>query len=659
VSGSSPADEAIRQKALEASEGFARGLLAAVPAGVVHVQADGSIVNANAEALRLLGLRYEELTKRYVTDFETTTVWEDGSPCPASDYPVTRALMTGEAQPAVTIGVRRPAGDVAWCVFRAVPVRDAAGATTGAVVTFHDITDRKRIEDALRKSEAELKAIVTSAPSIIFTADREGRLTFVNRTERGLAVEVDPASVIGQSVFEWTNEADHPMLRDRMRRVLELRETVEYEVEGLAGVDPNSYSTRIGPILRGDEVVGIAGVVTTLTERKKVEAERARLLAELHDAQRLEALGRLAGGVAHDFNNLLTVIQSAVDLMRARPDPSQQDKRLAEIAAAAERASSLTRQLLAFGRQQNLAPRVLSLAAVVDGILPLLRRLLGEHVSLEVVHVPGLGSVRADAVQLERVLVNLLTNAEAAMPAGGTIDVRTESVALAEGEMHAVPAGRYAALRVRDTGEGMDADVVAHAFEPFFTTKPAGKGSGLGLATVYGIVKQSGGHVVVQSDPGRGTCFTVLLPEVDELPEPLPAPPPPSRRRGDETVLIVEDEQRVRDVAKRILVGEGYTVIVAESAEQALSLGDELLGAIDLLLTDVVMPGMNGLALAERIRQRSPRVRVLLMSGYVHETVSDLPEAFEFLAKPFGLEALCAAVRRLLDARRQAGDVTP
>jgi PAS domain S-box-containing protein len=647
VSESGP--DQLRQRelewALEENERLTRGILAAVPVGVVHVDRSGQIRSANSQALRTLGLSYDELTNRYIHDFQAETIRDDGSVCPVDEYPVSRALATGEPHGPTTIGVRRADGVIAWCVFQALPVKDSSGGTTGAIVTFHDITDRKRMEDRLRRSESDLKAIVSSAPGVIFTTDCEGRFTFMNRTRSDLRDPVSVDAVIGQSMFTWVNKPEQAMLRERMRRVIEDRETVDYEVAGLTGVDPNHYATRIGPIVRDGVVVGVAGVATTITERKRAEEEKARLLAQLNEAQRLEALGRLAGGVAHDFNNLLTVIRGNVDLLLRRLEGTSLAGRLEEVAGAAARAAGLTRQLLAFGGRQALEPRVLDLRAILDGLEPMLRRLLSEHIEVRTEHPPVLRAVRADPVEIERVIVNLAMNAHDAMPRGGHLSISLTDL---EGDGQSVPLGAWVVLEVRDDGMGMDAETVARAFEPFFTTKNGG-GSGLGLATVHGIVKQSGGQILVDSVLGRGTRFRVLLPAVEQAPTRAPMRGGRSARGHGETVLLVEDEAGVRDAAARILESEGYRVIAAESPDVALALDDDLLASVRLLLSDVVMPRQSGPDLARRLLARAPHLRVVLMSGHVQDRLGELPPGFGFLAKPFDLETLCGKIRAALD----------
>jgi two-component system, cell cycle sensor histidine kinase and response regulator CckA len=629
--------------ALAASERLTRGILAAVPAGVVHVTRDGAVRNANAEALRLLGLSYDALTERYTSDFDAVTIWEDGTRCSVEDYPVTRALVTGEPQPPTTIGVKRPDGGLSWCIFRAVPVKDDDDCITGAVVTFLDITDRKATEDALRRSEAEIKAIVDSAPGIILTSDLDSRITFVSRVipELNLAAE----DLNGSRIHDWVNPRDHAMVEEHLERA-RLGETVGFELEGLEGIDPNWYSLRVAPIVREGEVVGFAIVATIVTEQKRAEAERAQLIEQLHQAQRLEALGRLAGGIAHDFNNLLTVIQGNTDLLvRSTREPGILEG-LEEIASATNRASSLTRQLLAFGRRQALEPREIDLGEVAANLAWMLRRLLGEHVELAFERAPNLGLVRADPVAMERVIVNLAANGSEAMPRGGLLTIATENVEIAPGSAMGIPAGSYVRLAVSDTGGGIDTATQRRLFEPFFTTK--GSGTGLGLPTVHGIVTQSGGHIALESTSGEGSRFLVLLPRVATLAEERGAEVarPATARSG--RILLVEDDPAVRRVARSILESAGYEVVVADDAQSAMDVSDETLAAIDLLLTDVVMPHHSGPAIVEALRARAPRLKVLMISGHVKRTMGPLPVDVPFLHKPFTAAALVDRVARLI-----------
>jgi CheY-like chemotaxis protein len=371
----------------------------------------------------------------------------------------------------------------------------------------------------------------------------------------------------------------------------------------------------------------------------------------------MEAVGQLAGGVAHDFNNLLTVIGGRCYLMLGQLAPEDALRREVELVrGAAERAARLTHQLLAFSRKQVLEPRVLDLNETLAGIEPLLRRLIGEHIEISVRPDPGLGRVKADPGQLEQVILNLAVNARDAMPQGGDLVLETANVAVDEGTARRTPdlaPGSYVVLSVTDNGQGMDAATRAQIFEPFFTTKEVGKGTGLGLATVYGIVKQSGGFIEVDSAPGQGASFRVFLPRVDEEATATESTKTPgSRLRGSETVLLVEDDESLRTLAREILTVQGYVVLEAPSPREALRIQHAHEGRIDLLLTDVVMPEMNGPQLAEHLKVARPEMAVLFMSGYTGAALTQLGGtelAGHLLQKPFTPDGLSRRVREALD----------
>jgi two-component system cell cycle sensor histidine kinase/response regulator CckA len=370
-------------------------------------------------------------------------------------------------------------------------------------------------------------------------------------------------------------------------------------------------------------------------------------------------VGRLAGGVAHDFNNLLGVIMGYADLMAKRiggEDPLRRN--VQEIQKAAERASALTKQLLAFSRRQVLQPRVLDIHQTIREVESMLQRLIGEDIALVTVLRDEVGRVKADPGQFQQVLMNLAVNARDAMPDGGTLTVETANVDLSEDyeRKHiGVVAGPYVQLAVSDTGVGMTPDVQAHIFEPFFTTKGPEKGTGLGLATVYGIIKQSGGNIWVYSEPGRGTTFKVYLPRVDEGGATgVLMDPPPDLRRGHESVLLVEDDDKVREVVSLALRDAGYTVLEARGGAAALALAGSRTEPIHLVITDIVMPGMSGRELVERWRTRHPETRALFMSGYTDATAHQqggLPAGAAFIQKPFAPSALARKVRAVLDER--------
>ncbi len=401
-------------------------------------------------------------------------------------------------------------------------------------------------------------------------------------------------------------------------------------------------------------------------ERLRLQAERERLERQLHQSQRLESLGQLAGGVAHDFNNLLLVIRNYASFVseeltavaEGRPhaewDVIRSDTQ--QVIAAADRATRLTHQLLAFGRREVVHPEALSLNDVVTDIEQLLRRTLGEHIQLRTALATDLWRTMADPGQIEQVLVNLAVNARDAMDEGGTLVLETQNVSLADadiaGDRPALTPGRYVELRVSDNGKGMHRDVVDRAFEPFFTTKPKGEGAGLGLATVYGIIAQAGGDTAILSDPGVGTTITALLPATDDVPVANETPTLVARPRGEETILLVEDEEAVRDLTCRILSRNGYRVLVADSGPAALQMvEDPACHPIHLLLTDVVMPRMLGKEVADHAVKLLPDIRVVFMSGYALPTLGNqtLDEGVVLVQKPFTEAVLLNTIREVLN----------
>jgi nitrogen-specific signal transduction histidine kinase len=385
--------------------------------------------------------------------------------------------------------------------------------------------------------------------------------------------------------------------------------------------------------------------------------ERVRLEEQVRQAQKMEAVGRLAGGVAHDFNNLIAAIRAYIELM---PEggllSASQHQYLSQIGEAADRAVRLTDQLLAFSRKAVVAPEVLDLNGVVESMALMLRRLIGEDVALITLLGPGVIRVRLDPGQLDQVIMNLAVNARDAMPGGGRLTIETRQVLVGPGAAGAagVQPGEYVELAIADTGHGMTPEVKARVFEPFFTTKEPGKGTGLGLATVFGIVKQAGGHVSAESQPGAGTRFTVLLPaaEARAVAPSAPDASSPAAPEGPATVLLVEDNDLVRTSTRLLLMRQGYDVIEAASGADALSAAERELRPIHLLLTDVVMPDLGGRDLADEVRQRRPGVKVLYMSGYTDDAVlrHGVSRASDpFLQKPFTLTALARIVRQVLE----------
>jgi PAS domain S-box-containing protein len=507
--------------------------------------------------------------------------------------------------------------------------------------------ERKRAEEKIRESEARLRVLVEQLPAALWTVDKN--LCFTSAVGAGLAqLGLKPNLASGLSLFEYFDTADSTFLPIAAHRRAVAGEPMTFHSEWKGG----SYTCHVEPLRSRDgELQGAICMALDITDRKQLEEQ-------LRQAQKMEAVGRLAGGIAHDFNNLLMVIQGYADLLAERlPKGDPLHRNAEQIQTASQRATSLTRQLLAFSRKQMLAPKVLNVQAVVADMEKILRRLIGEDVQLETTSAPDLGLVKADRSQIEQVILNLAVNARDAMPEGGRLTIETGNAELDASFAHppaVLSPGKYVMLAVTDNGCGMDSETQAHIFEPFFTTKEKGKGTGLGLATVYGIVKQSGGYVWVYSEPGRGTSFKVYLPRIEEetaLPSLESVAESRANPRGSETVLLVEDEKGVRELAREYLQMIGYSVIEAENGHAALELASRHNGKIHLLMTDVVMPGISGRELSERVRTVRPDMRVLFMSGYtdqavVHHGILE-PDAV-LLQKPFTLNALALKLREIL-----------
>jgi PAS domain S-box-containing protein len=505
--------------------------------------------------------------------------------------------------------------------------------------------ERKRGEEALRAREAHYRTILENIGDGVLITDRQGRYLDVN--PRACEVTGYPREELLR-----LNTTDTYLPEERAGVLPRLAEIAR---SGSASYE-RSLLRKDGAVITVDVNARALPAGNLLATLRDV-TDRKRLEEQLRQAQKMEAVGRLAGGVAHDFNNVLTAIFGYADLLTEEfpaGSPARQD--LEEIRKAATRASALTRQLLAFSRQQVLAPVVLSVNDLVEDVDKMLRRLLGEDVELRVTLARDAGNARADPGQLQQVIMNLVVNARDAMPTGGKLLIETADAELTEqyAELHQqVIPGPYVMLAVSDTGVGMDAQTKARIFEPFFTTKEKGKGTGLGLSTVYGIVKQSGGYIWVYSESGHGTTFKVYLPRVDAPAEPQAPPREATTLTGTETILLAEDDEILRPLTKGLLAKLGYTVLDAESAEQALAVAGARQGLIHLLVADVVMPGGSGRELARRLAQSRPETRVLYVSGYTDDAIVHhgmLEPGLNFLQKPFTPAALARKVREVLDA---------
>ena len=506
-------------------------------------------------------------------------------------------------------------------------------------------------QEDLRRSELSFRSLVTNAPYGICRCDSTGKILDANPAFLDLLGFTSAGEIVGQQIYtlytdveQWFDLADY------------LRSSAPFK--GLTAEWKRKSGTTVVRVSGGSVPNGRRlGVVFELFAEDVTE--RRTLEQQLRQSQKMEAVGRLAGGIAHDFNNLLMVISGysefLLERLGAEPDlrgPAQ------EIASASERASSLTRQLLAFSRKQMLAPRIVNLNEIATENLKMLTRMIGEDIDLVMVPSPNLWPVRADAGQIEQVIMNLAINARDAMPSGGKLTIETSNLTLDEdyARIHApLRPGEYVMISISDTGMGMDSETQSHIFEPFFTTKGT-KGTGLGLSTVYGIVKQSGGYIWVYSEVGRGTTFKIYLPRVASL-EVAPAQPPESRQLqkvepGTETILLVEDEANLRYLARQYLEKQGYKVIEAADGAVAMQIAVAHEAVIHLLLTDVIMPGMNGRELAQRVSEIRPNVKVLYMSGYTENVIGHngtLDAGVSLLQKPFNLRDLKSKVREVLD----------
>ena len=506
----------------------------------------------------------------------------------------------------------------------------------------------------IRDARDFLQSITENSPDAIITTDGRGRLTYFSRGAEAM-FGYRAAKMIGSAVAD-LYPGGLEEARAVKRRLAQEGQLRNYE-SGFLTKDGGCVEVSASISLLRDATGRVAGTLGVL----KDIGERRRLEEQLRQSQKMEAVGRLAGGIAHDFNNLLTVIAGRAQLILSRLRPEEPIHRDATLVrTTADRAAVLTQQLLTFSRKQVLQPQVLNLNAVVTAMEPMLGRLIGEDIDLAVIPAESLGRVKADPGQIEQVIVNLVVNSRDAMPQGGRLTVETADVELdaAYASRHfSVPPGPYVMLAVSDTGEGMDEQTRSRVFEPFFTTKGPGKGTGLGLATVYGIVKQSGGDIQLYSEPGRGTAFKIYLPRVAQVSAEVDDTTSPSAAvaRGDETVLLVEDEPEVRDLAREILEVSGYTVLQACDPLEAVVMAERHPGPIHLLLTDVIMPRQSGRALVERLRPLRPEMQVLYMSGYTNEAIvrhGVLDPDTLFIQKPFTPDALGHRVRAALDRPR-------
>ena len=651
-------DRTRAEQALRESEERYRSLVESALDTIFTADASGRFLYVNAAAAATLGLTPEKVEGRTVDELFPPHVAEryrDG---------IRQVIETG--QTISTEELSEVGGQLRWFSTIVQPMRDDAGHIVAAQAIVRDITTRKLAEERLNQA-------IRVADIGFFDHDHlKGERYWSPELRRIAGLDVDAAppphpSTDGADSVLWIHPEDRALIVAAVQRAHAPQSDGFYDVE-YRFIRPDGelrwLKVRSQTFFRGEgearHPVRTVGGALDITDLKTAEADRIRLQDQLVQSQKMESVGRLAGGVAHDFNNMLSVITGHVELAlhaTAAGDPVRED--LEAIRAAAHRAAGLTRQLLAFARRQVMAPKVLDLNAAVTAALGMLRRLIGENIELIWLPSADAGRVRVDPSQLDQVLTNLAANARDAIDGVGRVTVRTGLATLGASERlrheNIVP-GPHAMLEVTDTGRGMGSETVAHIFEPFFTTKPVGQGTGLGLATVYGIVKQNDGGVEVDSELGRGTTVRIFLPSVEAgVMGATTDMAAGSQQSGHETVLLVEDESAVLRLSKIVLERFGYKVLTAGTPSEAIHLFQTHEGRVHLLVTDVVMPEMNGRELAARLRETRPELRALFVSGYSASALAPrgvLDEGVHFLQKPFSLEDLASSVREALDAAR-------
>jgi len=617
----------------------------AVKDAIFILDADQRIVRTNQAA--------EDLFQRPADAMSGRHCWEivHGTTEPIPECPLLRGRQSLQRE------TRELRMGEFWFEVTVDPILDAENRLTGVVHIMSDITERKQAEERIRQSEESYRNIFQNAQVGLFrTRISDGKILESNDQLARMFGYNNREEFIAEYAT-WKNYVD-PGTRERMLEQIHQNGFIENFEARFYRKDRSifwaRYSARLYP-----EQGWIEGVAQDITEHKRVEEERAKLQEQLQQAQKLESIGRLAGGVAHDFNNMLSVVLGYGEIILG--DLHQEDPlrdKVQEMVNAGQRAKALTSQLLAFSRKQTLQPQVLDLNNQIRNTEKMLRRLLAEDIELSLIMAKDLPRVLFDPGQLDQVIINLAANARDAMPKGGRLLIETSVVHLDEAYAaahHEINPGKYVMLAFTDTGYGMDQETLSRVFEPFFTTKEKGKGTGLGLSTVYGIVKQSGGHIWVYSEPGNGTTFKVYLPPTEAKPKTqaeIVISPAPS---GGEHILVVEDELSVRNLMKMLFSSLGYTVTIAANGDEALRLVEKMGVKPDLVITDVVMPKMSGKELIDRLRKTYPHLKALFMSGYtdnaiVHHGVLD-PDT-PFIQKPFNIQEIGKKVREVLGSNR-------
>jgi PAS domain S-box-containing protein len=637
------------EEALRGSQEEFKDLFDNAPVGFHEIDAEGRLIRINNTQLKMQGYTAGELLGQFI--------WKISANEEATRQNVL-ALLRGERSAPQNIAriFRRKDGSTFPVMFNARLLRREDGTITGVRSTVQDITEKKRAEEALNYERDLLRTLLDNSPDDIYFKDTQSRFIKASKSQARQFGAASSDAMLGKTDFDFFSEAHaRPAFEDEQEIIRTGRPMIAKEEQEVWKDGHVTWASSTKMPLRDPtgKIIGIMGISRDITERKRFEDH-------LIQSQKMETVSKLAGGIAHEFNSILTVIICQAELLREDlPADSPLAQNATGISQAADRAAILTRQLLAYGRKQFLRPEVLNLNQVITGMSGVLNHLMGgETEAVSIVRAAGLKSVKADAGQIEQVIMNLAMNAHDAMPNGGKLTLETANVTFDPDDAGRYPElkpGGYVMLAISDTGRGMSESVKAHAFEPFFTTKDVGQGTGLGLSTCYGIIKQSGGHINVYSELGRGTTFKIYLPQVEPPPQvPIERLDAPDLPHGTETILLVEDDPALREMAATLLRRLGYTVLAAANGVEALSLKQQPdTGHVDLLLTDVVMPHMSGKELADRVRALFPHTRILFTSAYTENAIvhqGALDKGVALLQKPFTPSALAIKVREALDA---------
>jgi PAS domain S-box-containing protein len=646
-----------RTRELQEREEDLRITLNSIGDAVISTDIQGKVTNMNPVAEALTGWKAEEALGAALSMVFSIVNTHTRQPAPD---PVKKVLASGEIVGLANhTSLISKTGAHHQIADSAAPILDINGDIRGVVLVFRDVTDEYRVAEELIASEEKYRRIVEETGDLITRTDPNGRFTYVNHcTERIFGFP--PEECLGKSAFAFVHPEDlektekwfSDCINNQLwRSSFENRQLnqITHEIFHLLWTCNFHYEDN-------GHLQLVHGVAHDITERKRIEEEKSKLEIQLLQAQKMESVGQLAGGVAHDFNNMLGVILGHTEMIMEQLDPSQPlYADLEEIHKAASRSTDITRQLLAFARRQTVAPKVIDLNDTIEGMLKMLRRLIGEDIDLAWFPGSGLWPIKMDPSQIDQILANLCVNARAAIAGVGKLTVETSNSTFNNeycGEHSGFVSGDYARITVTDNGCGMDKETLAHIFEPFFTTKGVGEGTGLGLATVYGAIRQNNGFVKVCSELGQGTTFTIYLPRHISQAGPVPlASVATLPQRGNETILVVEDEPVLLKMTTTMLQHLGYTVLTAATPHEAINLVGKHSGDIHLLLTDVVMPGMNGRDLAKNLLLNNPHLSCLFMSGYTSDVIAlqgILDEGIQFIQKPFSKHDLANKIRTVL-----------